>query len=87
MYYYTCNAVLTRILQKFTGLDQFDWASMQMHKFYWTQLFRLGINANAQILIGPCDYCGSFYAHSADTMKHHVNECAGSTTGNDDNDD
>ena len=38
-------------------------------------------------LIGPCDYCGSFYAHSADTMKHHVNECAGSTTGSDDNDD
>ena len=32
-------------------------------------------------LIGPCDYCRSFYAHSADTMKHHVNECAGSTTG------
>ena len=38
-------------------------------------------------LIGPCDYCGSFYAHSADMMKHHVNECAGSTTGSDDNDD
>ena len=38
-------------------------------------------------LIGPCDYCGSFYAHSTDTMKHHVNECAGSTTGSDDNDD
>ena len=38
-------------------------------------------------LIGPCDYCGSFCAHSADTMKHHVNECAGSTTGSDDNDD
>ena len=34
-------------------------------------------------LIGPCDYCASFYAHSADTMKYHVNECAGS----DDNDD
>ena len=32
-------------------------------------------------LIGPCKYCGSFYAHSADTMKHHVNDCAGSTTG------
>ena len=32
-------------------------------------------------LIGPCEYCGSFYAHSADTMKHHVNDCAGSTTG------
>ena len=38
-------------------------------------------------LIGPCDYCGSFYAHSADKMKHHVNECAGSTTGSDDNDE
>ena len=38
-------------------------------------------------LIGPCDFCVSFYAHSADTMKHHVNECAGSTTGSDDNDD
>ena len=38
-------------------------------------------------LIGPCNYCGSFYAHSADMMKHHVNECAGSTTGSDDNDD
>ena len=38
-------------------------------------------------LIGPCDYCGKFYAHSADTMKHHVNECSGSTTGSDDNDD
>ena len=29
-------------------------------------------------LIGPCNYCGSFYAHSADMMKHHVNECVGS---------
>ena len=38
-------------------------------------------------LIGPCEYCGNFYAHSADMMKHHVNECAGSTTGSDDNDD
>ena len=37
-------------------------------------------------LIGPCDYCASFYAHSADMMKHHVNECAGSTTGSDDDD-
>ena len=35
-------------------------------------------------LIGPCEY---FYAHSADVMKHHVNECAGSTTGSNDNDD
>ena len=25
-------------------------------------------------LIGPCDYCGTYYAHSADSMKHHVNE-------------
>ena len=31
-------------------------------------------------LIGPCDYCGTYYAHSADSMKHHVNECAGSTS-------
>ena len=38
-------------------------------------------------LIGPCEYCGSSYAHSADTMKHHVNECVGSTRGSDDNDD
>ena len=38
-------------------------------------------------LIGPCKYCGSFYAHYADMMKHHVNECAGSTKGSDDNDD
>ena len=38
-------------------------------------------------LIGPCNYCGKFYAHSADTMKRHVNECAGSTTDSDDNDD
>ena len=30
MYYYTCKAVLTYIL----------------HKFYWTQPIRLGINAN-----------------------------------------
>ena len=30
--------------------------------------------------IGPCDYCGTYYAHSADAMKHHVNECAGSTS-------
>ena len=37
--------------------------------------------------IGPCEYCGTFYAHSVDTMKHHVNDCAGSTTGSyDDND-
>ena len=38
-------------------------------------------------LIGPYDYCGSFHAHSADTMKHHVIECAGSTIGSDNNDD
>ena len=31
-------------------------------------------------LVGPCDYCGTYYAHSADSMKHHVNECAGSTS-------
>ena len=31
-------------------------------------------------LIGPCNYCGTYYAHSADSMKHHVNECAGSTS-------
>ena len=31
-------------------------------------------------LIGPCNYCGTCYAHSADSMKHHVNECAGSTS-------
>ena len=31
-------------------------------------------------LIGPCDYCGTYYAHLADAMKHHVNECAGSTS-------
>ena len=37
--------------------------------------------------IGPCEYCGTFYAHSVDTMKHHVNDCAGSTTGSDDDDD
>ena len=38
-------------------------------------------------LIGPCDYCGTYYAHSADFMKHHVNECAGSTTSSDNTDD
>ena len=38
-------------------------------------------------LIGPCEYCGSFYAHSVDTMRHHVNHCAGSTMGSDDSDD
>ena len=34
--------------------------------------------------IDPCEYYGTFYAHSADTMKHHVNDCADSTTGSDD---
>ena len=38
-------------------------------------------------LIGPCDYCGIYYAHSADTMRHHVNECAGRTTTSDNSDD
>ena len=38
-------------------------------------------------LIGPCDYCGTYYAHSADSMKHHVNACAGSTTSSDNTDD
>ena len=38
-------------------------------------------------LIGPCNYCGSFSAHSADMMKHHVNECAGDTTSSYDTDD
>ena len=31
-------------------------------------------------LIGPCNYCGTYYAHSADSMRHHVNECAGRTS-------
>ena len=34
-------------------------------------------------LIGPCNYCGTYYAHSADSMRHHVNECAGRTTSSD----
>ena len=38
-------------------------------------------------LIGPCDYCGTYYAHSADSMRHHVNECAGITTRSDNTDD
>ena len=38
-------------------------------------------------LIGPCDYCGIYYAHSADSMRHHVNECAGRTTNSDNSDD
>ena len=39
MYYYTCKAVLTHIL----------------HKFYWTQPIRPGINANAHILPDSTD--------------------------------
>ena len=38
-------------------------------------------------LIGPCNYCGTYYAHSADSMQHHVNECAGRTTSSDNTDD
>ena len=38
-------------------------------------------------LIGPCDYCGTYYAHLADSMRHHVNECAGRTTSSDNSDD
>ena len=38
-------------------------------------------------LIDPCDYCGIYYAHSADSMRHHVNECAGRTTTSDNSDD
>ena len=38
-------------------------------------------------LIGPCDYCGTYYAHSADSMRHHVKECAGRTTSSDNSDD
>ena len=38
-------------------------------------------------LIGPGDYCGTYYAHLADSMKHHVNECTGSTTSSDNTDD
>ena len=38
-------------------------------------------------LIGPCNYCGTYYAHSADSMRHHVNECAGITTSSDNTDD
>ena len=38
-------------------------------------------------LIGPCDYCGVYYAHSADSMRHHVNDCAGRTTTSDNSDD
>ena len=37
-------------------------------------------------LVGPYNYCGTYYAHSADSMKHHVNECAGSTTSSDNTD-
>ena len=38
-------------------------------------------------LISPCDYCETYYAHSADSMKHHVNEYAGSTTSSYNTDD
>ena len=38
-------------------------------------------------LIGPCDYCGIYYAHSADSMRHHVNESAGRATSSDNSDD
>ena len=38
-------------------------------------------------LIGPCDYCGTYYAHLADSMRHHVNECAGRTTSSDNSND
>ena len=38
-------------------------------------------------LIGPCDYCGTYYAHSADSMRHHVNECAVRSTSSDYSDD
>ena len=37
-------------------------------------------------LIGPCNFCGTYYAHSTDSMKHHVNECAGGTTSSYDTD-
>ena len=37
-------------------------------------------------LIGPCDYCGTYYAHLADSMRHHVNECAGRTASSDNSD-
>ena len=37
-------------------------------------------------LIGPCNYCGTYYAHSTDLLKHHVNECAGGTTSSYDTD-
>ena len=37
-------------------------------------------------LIGSCYYCGTYYAHSADSMRHHVNECAGRTTSSDNSD-
>ena len=42
---------------------------------------------HADELIGPCDYCGIYYAHLADSMRHHVNECAGRTTTSDNSDD
>ena len=38
-------------------------------------------------LIGPCDYCGIYYEHSADSMRHHVNECTGRATTSDNSDD
>ena len=38
-------------------------------------------------LIGPCNYCGTYYAHLADSMRHHVNECAGRTTSSDNTND
>ena len=37
--------------------------------------------------IDPCEYCRNFYTHSADMMKHHVNDCACSTTGSNDGSD
>ena len=42
---------------------------------------------NTDKLIGPCDYCGTYHAHSADSMKHNVNECSGSTISSDNTDD
>ena len=37
--------------------------------------------------IRPCEYCGTFYAHSMNTRKHHMSNCVGSTTGSDHDDD
>ena len=92
-----CHAQPFYTMYRAEGVNKRNAVSIKIGHFYRCKecTFECGTRAtciaharrkHTNELIGPCDYCGTYYAHSADSMKHHVNECAGGTTSSYDTD-